>query len=182
MAKRAGGWVLLLGATGVAVVVACGSDPKKDPVTSTPTASASGSSSAPAASGSASASGASSTAATPPAADAGGGKSDKQTECDALLDDANSTLDAERIAVDKACKKDADCMPIKGRACGFVCVTGAIPKIEEKDWTESLTKVKNGACKKWETNECAKLKTKPPPTCTERKIWCDKGHCALKDK
>lgn len=175
--KRDGGLLLLLVASGVAVVVACGSEPKRDPATS-PTASVTGSV-GPMTSASSSSAPASSAASG--GADAGG-KPDKQAECDALLDDANSTLDAERIAVDKLCKKDADCMPIKGRACGFVCVTGAIPKIEEKDWNESLTKVKDGACKKWEANECAKLKTKPPPTCTERKVWCDKGHCALKDK
>lgn len=117
----------------------------------------------------------------PPAPDAGGGKSDKQAECDALLDEANSSLDAERIAVDKLCKKDVDCMPVKGRACGFACVTGAIPKAEEKEWSDTLTKVKDGQCKKWDANDCAKLRTKSPPTCQDRKVWCDKGHCALKD-
>jgi hypothetical protein len=182
--RRGGGLLLVLLASGIAVVVACGSDPKKDPATSSPTASGTGSSSPTTSASSSAASSASSGSTTAAAApDAGGsGKSDKQTECDALLEDANSTLDAERIQVDKQCKKDTDCMPIKGRACGFVCVTGAIPKVEEKDWTGALTKVKDGPCKKWEANECAKLKTKPPPTCTERKIWCDKGHCALKDK
>ena len=117
-----------------------------------------------------------------PTAAADAGAPDKQTECDALVDEANSALDAERIAVDKACKKDADCMPVKGRACGFNCTTGAIPKSEEKEWNETLTKVKDGQCKKWNDNECAKLKTKPAPTCQERKVWCDKGHCALKEK
>ncbi|HVJ93970.1 MAG TPA: hypothetical protein VM580_29475, partial [Labilithrix sp.] len=102
--------------------------------------------------------------------------------CDALVDDANVTLDAERIAVDKVCKKDADCMPIKGRACGFVCVTGAIPKAEEKEWNESVQKVKDGACKKWTESDCVSLKTKAPPTCQERKVACEKGHCVLKDK
>jgi hypothetical protein len=160
--------------TAFAFLIACGSEPKKEPTASTATASVS---------------------ATPPplpaasdakpnvasAPDAGGGKSDKQTECAALVDDANSSLDAERIAVDKVCKKDVDCMPIKGRACGFNCVTGAIPKVEEKEWNETLTKVKDGPCKKWDANECAKLRTKPPPTCQDRKVWCDKGHCALKE-
>jgi hypothetical protein len=165
-----GGLVFALG------IAACGSDPKPDPTAPTGTTTASATPPPPMADMDAG-SAASSTA---PPADAG--KSDKQAECDALIDDANSTLDAERIAVDKLCKKDTDCMPIKGRACGFVCVNAAIPKIEEKDWNESLTKVKEGACKKWTENECAKLKTKPPPTCQDRKVWCDKGHCALKDK
>ncbi len=122
------------------------------------------------------------TATAPTAAAQDAGAPDKQTECDALVDDANSSLDAERIAVDKQCKKDADCMPIKGRACGFNCTTGAIPKSEEKEWNETLTKVKDNQCKKWNDSECAKLKTKPAPTCQDRKVWCDKGHCALKEK
>lgn len=166
---------LVLGvAVGAVVAVACGAEPKKEPTASTATASAS-------APPPAAAMPEAGTTAAAPAADAGSaGKPDKQAECDALLDDANSTLDAERIAVDKECKKDADCMPIKGRACGFVCVTGAIPKVEEKDWNEALTKVKEGSCKKWADNECAKLRTKPAPTCQDRKLWCDKGHCSLK--
>src|SRR5262245_39046014 len=89
-------------ASALAMVVACGSDPK--PEATAPTASAVASTTPPP-----------ETKASEPAAAAdagGGGKSDKQAECDALLDDANSTLDAERIAVDKVCKKDADCMPI----------------------------------------------------------------------
>jgi hypothetical protein len=165
---------LSAGFSAFALLAACGSDAKKEPASPPPTASESGPS--PAATPSATA------AATPAVPDAGSGKSDKQTECDELLNDANSTLDAERIAVDKLCKKDADCMPIKGRACNFVCVTGAIPKVEDKDWNDALTKVKDGPCKKWEANECSKLRTKPPPTCQDRKVWCDKGHCSLKEK
>ena len=167
------GHAVLVVMSAAATVVACGSEPKKEP--SAPIATA--------------------PAPVEPApvvapeagavseADAGGAaKPDKQAECDALVDDANSSLDAERIAVDKQCKKDADCMPIKGRACGFACTTGAIPKSEEKEWNETLQKVKDGQCKKWNENECASLKTKAPPTCQDRKVWCDKGHCALKEK
>lgn len=163
----------LLGVVGSAVViVACGAEPKKEP--SAAGAVASG----PPARAEAPEARADAATSSPDAGSAG--KPDKQAECDAWLDDANGTLDAERIAVDKPCKKDTDCMPIKGRACGFVCVTGAIPKAEEKDWSEALTKVKEGPCKRWADNECAKLKTKPTPVCQDRKLWCDKGHCALK--
>jgi hypothetical protein len=170
--KRVGlGGTMLVIASLAAVVVACGSEPKPEPTAPSTTAPATVTT--PEAG-----------AATPAvAADAAGSaKPDKQGECDALIDDANSSLDAERIAVDKLCKKDADCMPIKGRACGFVCTTGAIPKAEEKEWNETLKKVQDGQCKKWNDNECAKLKTKPAPTCQDRKVWCDKGHCALKEK
>lgn len=153
------------------MVAACGSEPKKEPTAATATAPVEmppPPTTTPEA------------AAAPDALDAGAAaKSDKQAECDALLDEANSALDAERIAVDKLCKKDADCMPVKGRACGFACVTGAIPKVEEKEWNETLQKVKDGQCKKWNEGECTKLKTKPAPVCRDRKVWCDKGHCAL---
>ena len=71
--------------------------------------------------------------------------------------------DAERIAVDKQCKKDADCVPIKARACGFACTTGAVPKAQEKEWNETVKK--GGQCKKWNESECAKLDTRPAPTC-----------------
>lgn len=167
----------MLVGSAAAVVVACGSEPKKEPTAATATPPAS---ETPPAVATPEAGAAAPTA----AADAGGGsgKSDKQAECDGLIDDANSTLDAQRIAVDKVCKKDADCVAIKGRACGFNCANGAIPKAEEKDWNAAVQKVKDGQCKKWNDNECSKLKTKPPPTCQERKVWCDKGHCSLKDK
>jgi hypothetical protein len=169
--------ISMLLATTAAVVVACGSEPKKEPSTATPTATAS----APAAPVETAAATASVTPA-PTAAPADAGKSDKQTECEGLVTSANETLDAERIAVDKLCKKDADCMPIKGRACAFNCVNAAIPKAEEKDWNEALTKAKDGPCKKWTENECSKVNTKPAPTCKDKKVWCDKGHCAVKDK
>jgi hypothetical protein len=158
------------------VVVACGSEPKKDPTASTATAVAS----SPPPIDSSTASTADAAAPTSSGGADAGGKSDKQTECDALIDDANSTLDAERIAVDKECKKDADCVSIKGRACNFNCTNGAIPKALEKDWTAKVTKVKDGQCKKWTDNECAKLKTKPLPTCQDKKVVCEKGHCNLK--
>jgi hypothetical protein len=159
----------------LAIVAACGSDPKPEPATP-PATTATATATAPALA--AAPEGGPSTAS---AADAGG-KPDKQSECDSWYDDANSTLDAERIAVDKLCKKDADCMPVKGHACDFVCVTGAIPKIEEKDWNESLTKVKDGACRKWTEGGCDKLRPRPAPACHEGKSICDKGHCALKEK
>ncbi|MBX3264737.1 MAG: hypothetical protein KF782_34005 [Labilithrix sp.] len=164
---RAGHAVLVV-VSAAAAAVACGSEPKREPTVATvPT------DTAPA-----------SPQATPEVeADAGGpAKPDKQAECDALLDEANAELDAERIAVDKLCKKDADCTPIKGRACGFACVTGAIPKSEEKEWNDTVQKVTDTQCKKWNEQDCASLRTKPPPTCQERKVWCDKGHCALKEK
>lgn len=169
--------IVVIVATAAAVLTcgACGSEPKKEPATATPPAAAS---EAPAPSAEPAATPAASAAT--PAADAGAAKDSKQAECDQLMDDANSSLDAERIAHDKLCKKDADCMPIKGRACGFACTTGAIPKAEEKGWNETVKKVQDGQCKKWNDNECAKLKTKPAPTCQDRKIWCDKGHCSLK--
>ncbi|MBX3220734.1 MAG: hypothetical protein KF795_09460 [Labilithrix sp.] len=163
------GHAVLVVVSAAATVVACGSEPKKEPTVATATPPAEV---APEAVPDA---GAEST-------EAGAGKPDKQTECDTLLDEANAELDAERIAVDKLCKKDADCTPIKGRACGFVCATGAIPKAEEKEWNDTVQKVKDGQCKKWSEQDCASLRTKPPPTCQERKVWCDKGHCALKEK
>lgn len=156
------------------LLMACGSEPKKDPAAATATTEAPPPVSTPAA-----------TEAPPPAATADASttaKPDKQTECDGFVAEANSTLDAERIAVDKVCKKDADCMPIKGRACAFSCENGAIPKSEEKEWNESLQKVKDGPCKKWTDDECSKLNTKPAPTCQAKKVWCDKGHCSLKEK
>ncbi len=155
------------------VIVACGSDAKKEPVAPSP----------PAASEASADAGAVTAAVAPTTADAGGAaKPDKAAECEALLDDANSSMDAERIAVDKACKKDADCMPVKSRACAFNCVNAAIPKAEEKDWTENLKKVTDNQCKKWNEMDCAKLRTKPAPTCQDRKVACDKGKCILKDK
>jgi hypothetical protein len=165
--------LMLVVVSTAAVIAACGSEPKKEPTAATASVPEVPPPATPEAGAAGPATG---------AVDAGAPATDKQAECDGLIDDANSALDAERIAVDKLCKKDADCVPIKGRACGFNCVTGAIPKAEEKEWNETLSKVKDGQCKKWNDNDCAKLKTKPVPTCQERKVWCDKGHCAVKEK
>lgn len=108
--------------------------------------------------------------------------SEKQARCDALVDDANSALDAERIAVDKQCTSDAECVPVKGRACAFFCVTGSIPKAEEKEWNATVQKVTDNQCKKWNESACAKERTRPPPTCQDKRPWCDNGHCAMRDK
>ena len=165
---------------GLIPALACGSTPKSDPGTATATPSATPPSTASAIPASTGDSGT-----TAAAGDAGGGeKKDKAAECDAISQDANSTMDAELIAVDKPCKADKDCMTVKGRACKFVCITNAIPKIEEKDWNDSLKKVTDGPCKKWTELECDKLNTKGPPTCQKDK-WvakCNKGHCELKEK
>jgi hypothetical protein len=165
--------VVVLAAIPVIVVAACGGEPQKEPTAATATASATPPPPA--------------TAETSPpkeptaAVDAGAGpKQGKEGECDALQDDANSTLDAARISVDKVCKKDADCMPIKGRACSFNCANGAIPKGEQKEWDTAMAKVKDGACKKWTDNQCDKLKTRPAPKCDDKKVASDKAHCPLK--
>ena len=99
------------------------------------------------------------------------------SECDALVDEANHELDAERIKVDKACKKDADCVVIKGRACSFACSNGAIPKAEQAEWDGTVTKVKDGQCKKWADNDCAKTTPPKTPTCKDVKPGCKAGHC-----
>jgi hypothetical protein len=169
----------VLSSLAVGLVLACGSDPKPDtnvPTTpsATPTTTASATADVPDASGSGA-------AATP---DGGGGAAaapTKEQQCEALQSDAQSEMDAERIKVDKACKKDADCMPIKGRACQFICTNGSIPKSEEKEWTRELAAVNEGPCKKWNEMGCKKADAKPP-TCSDdkKKPACDKGHCILK--
>lgn len=160
--------LVFAGATAV-VSLACGSEPKPEPNV------------APSSVGSAAAPADAAAPPTPTAPDAGApAKPSAEAECDELQDDANQTLDAELIAIDKPCKKDGDCMIVKGRACAFNCGNRAIPKVEEKDWKEAMSKVEQGACKKWNEKECSKLRTKPPPTCVDKKPWCDKGHCALK--
>src|SRR5687768_10599010 len=100
---------LFIMAAGLVPALACGSTPKQDPGTAT-TPSATPSSIASASATPASAGDSGATAAT----DAGDGKKDKQAECDALSQDANSSMDAEIIAVDKPCKADKDCMTVKG--------------------------------------------------------------------
>jgi hypothetical protein len=169
--------VAVLAAIPVALVVACGGEQQKEPTAATATASAPETPPP----GPAETTAPKEPTAAAPAVDAGAGpKKGKEGECDALRDEANSTLDAARIGVDKVCKKDADCMAIKGRACTFDCANGAIPQGEQKGWDDAMAKVKGGACKKWTENECEKLRTKPPPKCEDKKVWCDKGHCALK--
>jgi hypothetical protein len=157
-------------ACAAALVVACGSEPKKEPTAAT----AAPSEPAPPASAAASAAPASSAAA-PEAA-----KPDKQAECKGLADEATLALDTKRIEFDKGCKKDSDCLVVKGRACAFHCPNGAIPKADEKAWNDAVAKAKDGSCKKWTDNDCAKLRTTPEPTCEDKKAWCEKGRCALK--
>ena len=165
---------IVVGLSTAFVVLACGADPKPEPTAATASATPPPpppeTSAAPAVSASAAAT------PEPPKVDP------KIVECDGFRDDANTSLDAKRIEVDKDCKKDADCVGIKGRACGFDCVNGAIPKSLEKEWNATVTKVKDGQCKKWDANECSKLKTRPQPTCQDKKVACDKGRCILKDK
>jgi hypothetical protein len=161
----------VVGVGGAFIVLACGSDPKPDPATAAASAAP-----APAMPEAAAPTMASAAPSAAPAVDP------KIAECDKLRDDANESLDAKRIEVDKDCKKDADCVGIKGRACGFDCVNGAIPKSLEKGWNDTVAKTKDGQCKKWEANECSKLKTHAPPTCKDQKVACDKGRCLLKDK
>jgi hypothetical protein len=112
-------------------------------------------------------------------ADAGGGKA---AECTHLANDAHSEMDAEIIKVDTGCKKDADCMVVKGHACDFTCVTAAIPKAEEKEWTRELGVMKSGPCKKWAELDCAKEGDGKAPTCSDdsKKAACKAGHCVLK--
>ncbi len=150
---------------------ACGgAEPAKDPAVPTATAPTEPPPAEPAGAGAPTA-----------AADTADAGPSKEEQCTALRNEAQSALDAERIAVDKLCKKDSDCMPIKSRACNFECVTAAIPKSEEKEWNETLKKVQEGACKQWADNDCASVVKREPPKCVERKVWCDNGHCALKE-
>jgi len=158
---------------GAFIVLACGSDPKPDPATPAPSASVSPEAIAPPSTAS---------AAPVTSASAAPAVDPKIADCEKLRTDANESLDAKRIEVDKDCKKDADCVGIKGHACGFDCVNGAIPKSLEKSWNDAVSKVKDGQCKKWDANECAKIRNKPAPTCKDQKIACDKGRCILKDK
>ena len=168
----------VLSSLAVGLILACGSSPKPD--TSTPTPSATPTTPSTSKTDAPDASGA--TASTP---DAGGGAAPaaptKEEQCDAILHDATAELDAEHIKVDTACKKDADCMTVKGHACEFTCVDGAIPKAEQKEWDREMAQVKAGPCKKWADLGCKKADAKPA-TCTEdkKKPACDKGHCVLR--
>ena len=168
----------VLSSVAVGLVLACGSSPKPD-VSTPPTPSATPSAMPSAMPASTSDAGGGATA----SADAGSADAgpSKDEQCTALQNDAQSEMDAERIKVDKQCKKDADCMPIKGRACQFICTNGSIPKAEQADWDKEMAAVKAGQCKKWEEMGCKKPDAKPP-TCSDdkKKPFCDKGHCTLK--
>ena len=166
----------VLSSVAIGLIVACGPTPKPD-VPPTPSATPT----TPSTSDMTPEAGAGPTA----SSDAGGGGADagptKEQQCETLQSDAQAEMDAERIKVDKACKKDADCMPIKGRACQFICTNGSIPKAEQADWDKEMTSVKAGPCKKWDELGCKKPDAKPP-TCSDdkKKPACDKGHCILK--
>lgn len=138
------------------LVIACGSSPKVEPetaATASPVGTASGESPV----------------------------SLSAAECDALLHEAQAEMDAEHIKVDKPCKTDADCVEVKGHACDFSCVDGAIPKAELADWDAELAKTKDTHCKKWEVASCAKTSPAPAASCADgKKPACQAGHCALK--
>ena len=173
----------VLSSLALGVVLACGSDPKPDPnvamPSATPTTPATGDLAPDAAGGSSG--GATSTG------DAGGGAAtadagmSKDQQCEALVHDAHAEMDAEHIKVDTPCKKDTDCMLVKGSACDFTCVDGAIPKAEQKEWDREIKSVTEGLCKKWLDTGCKKPDAKPP-VCTndKKKAACDKGHCVLR--
>jgi hypothetical protein len=102
-------------------------------------------------------------------------------DCDTLLHDAQAAMDAEHIKVDKPCKKDADCVGVKGHACDFACVDGAIPKGEQAEWDSELAKVMDGACKTWEASGCPSTSPAPAPTCKDdKKVVCVNAHCVMK--
>lgn len=159
--------------SGVALSVACGG-PKP---TDTPPAT---SASAPATSASASAA---TSASAPPSATASAPASAapmSSAACDQLVADAQLTLDSKRIGTDEACKKDSDCAVVLGRACGFHCKSGVVPKTKEAAWNDLVSKVKDAECKKWNDAECPKNYPKPPPKCTDRVAVCQAGRCNLK--
>jgi hypothetical protein len=102
-------------------------------------------------------------------------------DCQKLLDDAQSAMDAERIAVDKECKTDGDCMTVSAIACDFKCVSAAIPKNETKDWEDNLKVVNTGSCQKFVEGECGRHTLTNPATCKDgAKPFCQAGHCLLK--
>lgn len=166
----------VLSSLAIGLVVACGSSPKPDTNTATTPSATPPTTDMPNPAG----------AVTASTADAGGGATadagmTKDQQCDALLHDAQAEMDAEHIKVDTPCKKDADCVAVKGHACDFACVDGAIPKGEQKEWDREIASLKTGLCKKWEDDGCKKADAKPP-TCSDdkKKPACDKGHCILK--
>jgi hypothetical protein len=159
----------------VGLILACGSTPKPDTNTATtPSATPATPDMADASSGG-----------TAETGDGGGGAPDagptKEQQCEAIVHDAQAELDAEHIKVDTACKKDADCILVKGHPCDFVCTDGAIPKAEKKEWDREMAQVKAGPCQKYADMGCKAADAKPP-TCTDekKKAACDKGHCVLR--
>ena len=173
MRTRPNSIALAVTTLGAAALFACGSSQKPEPVTYTP---------APV-----------ETAPEPRAAepvtpevavDAGATPTaaDKSAACTTHLHDAQAEMDAELIKVDTTCKKDADCMTVKGHACDFTCTTAAIPKAEQKEWDREMTALGTGACKAWTDGDCAKLTDTKAPTCADegKKASCQKGHCVLK--
>ena len=96
------------------------------------------------------------------------------------LADAQLALDSKRIGTDEACKKDSDCVVVLGRACGFHCKSGVVPKAKEAAWNDLVSKVKDAECKKWNDAECPKNYPKPPPKCTDRVAVCQAGRCNVK--
>lgn len=187
MFKRSNVIGFVVSSLAVGVIFACGSSPKPDPGTATtPSATPSSMPSAtPSAMPASTGDGGGATASGDGGGGGGGGAADagmtKEQQCEALQSDAQSEMDAERIKVDTACKKDADCMPIKGRACQFICTNGSIPKAEQKEWDREMASVKDGPCKKWAELGCKKPDAKPP-TCSDekKKPTCTAGHCSLK--
>lgn len=168
----------ILSSLAIGLILACGSSPKPDTKTATtPSATPSTSASGTPASTSDGGGGASA-AGDAGTADAG---MTKEQHCDELLHDAQAELDAEHIKVDTVCKKDADCMIVKGHPCEFACTDGAIPKAEQKEWDREMAQVKAAQCKKWSDLGCKKPDAKPP-TCTDdkKKPTCDRGHCVLR--
>lgn len=102
-------------------------------------------------------------------------------ECQKLLDDAQGSLDAERIAVDKECKTDADCRTVNAVACDMKCVSAAIPTNETKDWEDNLKQHVNGMCDKFKAGDCGRHSLTNAATCHDgQKPYCEKGHCLLK--
>jgi hypothetical protein len=116
-----------------------------------------------------------------PPAEAGEPTKMSAADCDTLLHDAQAAMDAEHIKVDKPCKKDADCVGVKGHACDFACVDGAIPKGEQAEWDSELTKVMEGPCKTWEASGCPSTSPAPAPMCKDdKKVVCVNAHCVMK--
>lgn len=161
--------------SGIALSVACGGPKPSDGPP--PAASSASPASSASASAATSASAAASASASAPAASAAPMSS---AACDALVAEAQLTLDSKRIGTDESCKKDSDCIVVLGRACGFHCKSGVVPKTKEAAWSELVSKVKDNECKKWNDAECPKNYPKPPPKCTDKVAVCQAGRCNVK--